>query len=289
MPLGAFWGGGLAERDRVTSSGLAGSPMVGVTGLRLSAQEERALVVATERGDGAACRQLVELFLPAIASLARRFEGRGELGRAELVQEGVAALLFAARRYDPGRETPFWAYASFWVRKAMQELVAEMSRPAALSDHAVRALARIKAARRAHLQAGGTEATTQEIATATGLAPALVESLLAIDRAPRSFEEPLADEGTTATLGETVADPYAEQGYEQVLDVLEIQAVRHLADGLDQRERTVLSARYGLGRPSQTLSKIGSDLGLTAERIRQIERDALEKLRQAAVEPHAAS
>jgi RNA polymerase primary sigma factor len=287
MLSGAF-GSGLAEHDRLTSSGLARSRRIGAPGSRLSAQEERALVVATERGDGAACRQLVELFLPAIVSLARRFEGRGEVRRAELVQEGVAALLFATRRYDPGRETPFWGYASFWVRKAMQELVAEMSRPAALSDHAVRALARIKAERRAHLQAGGAEATTQEIATATGLAPALVESLLAIDRAPRSFEEPLADEGTTATLGETVADPSAEHGYEQVLDVLEIQAVRHLADGLDQRERTVLSARYGLGRPSQTLSKIGSDLGLTAERIRQIERDALEKLRRAAVEPHTA-
>ena len=77
-------------------------------------------------------------------------------------------------------ETPFWGYASFWVRKAMQELLAEMSRPAALSDHAVRALARIKAARRAHLQAGRAEATTEEIATTTGFAPAMVESLLAI-------------------------------------------------------------------------------------------------------------
>jgi RNA polymerase primary sigma factor len=141
-------GGGLAERDRVTSSGLAGSRMVGAPGLRLSAEEERALVVATERGDGAACRQLVELFLPAIASVARRFAGRGDLRRTELVQEGVAALLFAARRYDPRRDTPFWGYASFWVRKALQKLVAQMSRPAALSDHAVRALARIKAARR---------------------------------------------------------------------------------------------------------------------------------------------
>ena len=263
--------------------------MVGVRGSRLSAEEERDLVVATERGDGAACRQLVEYFLPAIASLARRFEGRGDLQRTELMQEGVAGLLFAARRYDPRMETPFWGYASFWVRKAMQELLAEMSRPAVLSDHAVRALARIKAARRAHLQAGRAEATTEEIATATGFAPALVQSLLAIDRAARSFEEPLAaDEGTTATLGETVADPNAEQEYERVLDVLEIQAVRHLADGLDERERTVLSAHYGLGRPSQTLSKVGSDLGLTAERIRQIEKEALEKLRRAAAEPHTA-
>ena len=241
--------------------------------------------MATERGDDAACRRLVELFLPAIGGLARRFEG-GRLERTELMQEGVAALLFAARRYDPRMKTPFWAYASFWVRKAMQELVAELTRPASLSDHAVRGLARVNAARRAVLEAAGVEPTTAELAAMTGLSRAELESLLAVERTPRSFEESLAaDEGTTAVFGETVADPDAENGYEKVLDEMEIEAVRVLADRLDERERTVLWAHYGLGRPSQTLNEIGSDLGVTAERIRQIEKQALEKLREAAAEP----
>jgi RNA polymerase sigma factor (sigma-70 family) len=244
------------------------------------------LVVATAGGDEAACRRLVESFLPAIGGVARRFDDGGRLQRTELMQEGVAALLFATKRYDPRLKTPFWAYASFWVRKSMQELVAQLARPAALSDHAVRGLARVKAARRDHLQAYGAEPTTEQLAAATGFAPAQLESLLAIDRTPRSFDEPLgAVEGSTATFGDTVADPGAEREYEQVLNNMEIQAVRRLADRLDERERTVLRSHYGLGRPSQTLNAIGAGLGLSAERVRQIEADALRKLRDAAAEP----
>ena len=150
----------------------------------------------------------MESFLPAIGGLARRFDVGGPVQRTELLQEGVAGLLFAARRYDPRMETPFWAYASFWVRKAMQELVADVTRPVALSDHAVRGLARVKAARRDHLQAYRAEPTSAQLAAATGLSSTQVDRLLAIDRTPRSFDEPLGhDEGATATFGDTVFKP----------------------------------------------------------------------------------
>jgi RNA polymerase primary sigma factor len=88
-----------------------------------------------------------------------------------------------------------------------------------------------------------------------------------------------------ATFGETIADPGAEMEYQQVLDTMEIQEVRDLADRLDERERAVLWGHYGIGRPPHTLSEIGAGLGLTAERVRQIEAGALEKLREAAAEP----
>ena len=275
----------MAQRGGLASTGGTLSRGPRLRGAPLSAERERELVAATEGGDEAACRQLVDSFLPAIGGVARRFAG-GQVQRTDLMQEGVAGLLFAARRYDPRMKTPFWAYASFWVRKAMQELIAEVARPMALSDHAVRGLARINAARRDHLQASGAEPTKEELATATGFTRAQLDSLLAIERPPRSFEEPLgAEEGTMATLGETVADPGAEQEYQQVLDGMEIEAVGNLAHRLDERERRVLRSHYGLGRTAQTLSEIGSDLGLTAERIRQIEKEALEKLRDEAARP----
>jgi RNA polymerase sigma factor (sigma-70 family) len=235
-------------------------------------------VLGADAGDTDASRRLVEAFLPAIVGLANGFPGRVRVEQRELVQDGVAGLLLAARRYDPRRKTPFWAYASFWVRKAMQELVAELARPFALSDRAVRDLARVRAARHEHLQAHGREPTEAQLSLATGLSRAQLESLQAADRAPRGLEERF---GTDATVREVVVDPGAELAYEHVLDDIEIHAVHGLADRLDERERSVLNAHYGLGRPAQTLNEIGGELGLTAERARQIEARALEKLREA--------
>src|SRR5215208_5864737 len=129
---------------------------------RLTPREERDLVIGAEAGDPDASRRLVEAFLPAIAGLASGFPGGIRVEQRELVQDGVAGLLFAARRFDPRLNTPFWAYASFWVRKAMQELVAELARPVALSDRAVRGLARIKAERKEHVQTHGSEPTNDD-------------------------------------------------------------------------------------------------------------------------------
>jgi RNA polymerase primary sigma factor len=230
-------------------------------------------VIAADCGDSEACRELVEAFLPAIAGVAGGFLG-GSVGRLELLQEGVAGLLFAARRYDPELDTPFWAYASYWVRKAMQELVAELTRPVALSDRAVRDLARIRSAGREHLQAHGSEPTTEELSRATGLTPTQLESLQATERSPRVMD----------AIGDSIVDPAAELAYQQVLDDLELREVRDLTAELDERERTVIRGHYGLGvQQPQTLSEIGARLGLSAERARQIEVGALSKLRAALI------
>jgi RNA polymerase sigma factor (sigma-70 family) len=167
----------------------------------------------------------------------------------------------------------------------MQELVAEVARPVALSDHAARGLARLKAERRSHVQAHRVEPSRRELAAATGFGLAQIDSLLASDRAPRSFEDPVALGDAAATFGDTVADPRAEDEYARVLDRLETQVVRSLAEQLEARERAVLESHYGLGRPQRTLKEIGSDFGISAERVRQIEKEALEKLRLAAAEP----
>lgn len=242
-------------------------------------------MIAAECGDAAACRRLVDAFLPAIASLARGFQG-SRVERRELLQEGVAGLLFAARRYASELDTPFWAYASFWVRKAMQELVAELTRPVALSDRAARELSRLRRARNESLQRDGREPTAEELSTATGLAPRQVESLLATERMPRGLEDRLsADDPSSPTVGETIVDPRAEQAYEKLLDTLEIHGVLDLTDELEEREREVLRSHYGLGQEPQTLSEIGAVLGLTAERARQIEAAALTKLRQTLAQP----
>jgi RNA polymerase primary sigma factor len=240
-------------------------------------------VIATECGDSDACRSLVEAFMPAIAGLARSFQSAG-IGRQELLQEGVASLLFAARRYDVALQTPFWAYASFWVRKGMQELVADLKGPIALSDRAVRELARVAHARRDHLQSHGREPSPSELSIATGLTHEQLERLDKANRSPRSTQESTNDHETGSTLGDTIVDVEAEEAYQQVLDDLEILHVRDLTAQLAERERHVIEAHYGLGSPRRTLGDIGAELGLTAERVRQIEAAALARLRAALTE-----
>jgi RNA polymerase primary sigma factor len=243
---------------------------------RLTARQERELVIAAECGDSDACRRLVEAFLPAIGGIALSFQSNlFEL--RELLQEGVAGLLFAARRYDASLETPFWAYACFWVRKAMQEFVAELARPVSLSDRAVRDLARVRRARREHQQEHCSEPSTEELSRATGLTLTQLESLEAAERAPRTVDDEFAADG--------LVDPAAEQAYQEVLDELEIGYLRDLTEELDVRERAVVRAHYGLGGEPQTLSEIGAGLGLTAERARQIEVGALSKLRARLAQP----
>jgi RNA polymerase sigma factor (sigma-70 family) len=197
-------------------------------------------------------------------------------------------LLFAARRYDSELDTPFWAYAAFWVRKAMQELVAELTRPVALSDRAARDLSHIRRARNEYLQSAGKEPTSGQLSTATGLASAQVERLLATERTPRGLDDRLsADDTSSLSIGETIADPVAEQAYEKVLDDLEIHGVLDLTNELEERELAVIRSHYGLGEKPRTLSEIGAGLGLTAERARQIEAAALTKLRQTLAQPAA--
>ncbi|HEX3359752.1 MAG TPA: sigma-70 family RNA polymerase sigma factor [Solirubrobacterales bacterium] len=247
----------------------------------LSPERERLLAIATEAGDRGACRELVEGLMPAIVVVARRFPVDAGVSRQELTQEGVAGLLLACRRYDPRLGTPFWAYATFWVRKAMQELVAEMTRPVALSDRAARELAVLRNARREYLQVHGVEATATQLAAATELAIAQVESLLAAERRPRGIEERerSGDDGAP-TVGESIRDPSAETAYDAVLDEIEFGAVNSMADGLEERERTVIRAHYGIGEPARTLREIGGALGLSAERARQIEVGALRTMRE---------
>lgn len=248
----------------------------------LSSLMERRLVLAAEEGDGVARGQLIDAFMPLIGSVARIYRSAG-VERIELMQEGVVGLLRALQRYDVKRGTPFWAYASWWVRQAMQELVAELSRPVVLSDRALRKLARIKDARREHLQVHRKEPSTAELAVETGFTREQVEKLVAVERTPRALEAPLGnDEGADGAFGELLADPFAEDEYEQVDRRLEIEALRGLPCELCERERIILRGRFGLDGGEQTLRELGASLDLSAERVRQIEERALEKLRAVA-------
>jgi RNA polymerase primary sigma factor len=249
-------------------------------------QVERRLVLAA-RHDPQARAQLIEEFLPLVASVARIYRGVETVDSRELMQEGVVGLLRALERYDLQRTTPFWAYASWWVRQAMQQLVCELTRPVVLSDRAVRQLARLRDAERELGQAHGTEPSNAQIADCTGLSTRQIQHLRAADRFPRGLDEPVhGEEGPIGALRDTLADPRAEDPADQVRLTLGRAAVRQLLGVLTERERGILRARYGFDGPEQSRQEVGSAQGVSPERVRQIEERALEKLGRA--EPAAA-
>lgn len=237
----------------------------------LTSGEEHALVCAAQRDDAGWRPALVGAYLPLIVSLARRFPARATVDRDDLIQEGIAGLLQALRRYDPGLGTPFWGYASWWVRRGMQQLVAELARPVVLSDRAARELAQISHARRSHLESHGREPTTSQLATATTIERSRVEQLVAAGRT-----------GASLSSHDAVADLDGENAMERTDAQVAGEQIEDLLAELPDRDRAVIRARYGLGMATSTLREVGARLGLTSEAVRQIQLRALARLREGA-------
>ena len=250
----------------------------------------RETVAAAKAGDERALTEVVESCLPQITRLARRYAAAPHVERLELIQEGVAGLLQALHRYDPERETPLCAYAQPTVQRAMQRLVGELGDAVALSDHALRRLSRLKSAEDDLMREQHRLPTRREIVERSGVSEEEAERLLRATSRPRSLQEPItAEDGNViGSLGDLVDDPRAEDAYDRVLDVLEAHELRPLLSVLSPRERSVLRARYGLDGEPQSIREVAERLGLSTSRVRDIERRALRKLRQAAVATGAA-
>jgi RNA polymerase sigma factor (sigma-70 family) len=238
-------------------------------------------VCGARGGDRQQRERLVRTFLPLIAGVTQIYRGVPAVEQGELLQEGVVGLLRALERYDPDIGTPFWAYASWWVRQSMQQLVSELARPVVLSDRAWRQLALLRSCRAEHLRERGTEPTPVQLADASGLSVAQVDRLLIVSTRQRSLEEPLSgsDSDGGGSLADTLRDPRQEDPYETAPRRLALAQLPQLLSRLSPREDRVIRGRYGLDGREETLGDIAGELGVSAERVRQIEQGALARMR----------
>jgi RNA polymerase primary sigma factor len=243
-------------------------------------EREIELAKRIEAGDRDAMKQFILANLRLVVSIAKRYVGRG-LTLLDLIQEGNIGLIRAVQRYDWRRGHRFSTHATWWIRQAISRAVADKGRTIRLPVYVNTALNRIRRERQRLLQELGREPTEQELAEATGLDPIRMVELQAAPGAPVSLELPVGED-EEQELGDVLADTESASPEDiATTQTLKDEVQRVLESVLTPRERLVLQLRFGLGNSqAHPLEQVGRELGITRERVRQIEAGALAKLRQ---------
>jgi RNA polymerase nonessential primary-like sigma factor len=235
-------------------------------------------LAAVVRDGASARRHLLEANLRLVVSLAKRYTGRG-MPLLDLIQEGNLGLIRAMEKFDYAKGFKFSTYATWWIRQAITRGMADQSRTIRLPVHLVEQVNKLARIKRELHQSLGREASDEELAAESGIPVEKINDLLEHSRDPVSLDMPVGSE-EEAPLGDFIEDAEAMSAENAVIAELLHTDIRSVLATLDEREHQVIRLRFGLddGQP-RTLDQIGKLFGLSRERVRQIEREVMAKLR----------
>lgn len=245
----------------------------------LTREQENELAVFIKLGDQEAINKMVRANLRLVVKIARNYAGLG-VPLMDLIAEGNTGLMKAVERFDPDKGGKMSTYGAWWIKQAIKRALSNQSKTIRLPSHLLEKLTRMRKFIHEYHQDFGREPSNAVIAEHMGVKPGAIAHWKAMSVNPASLDAPIGDADDGGSFSDMISDIHSRNGFE----ILDEQQVRHsmlgLLDHLDERELKILNYRYGLdGRDPETLERVGERFAITRERVRQIQKSALEKLK----------